>query len=279
MPQCPGEDRNLFVPALATLQDRQDLTATETLFRFAFPDGRALGHAAGQFVMVSLFGYGEAPLSVSSPPEQTDSFELCVRRMGAVTNALHRLEVGEQVGIRGPFGRAFNCDRMRDRNILFLAGGLGLIPLRSLLKSVLARRDEYGEVTLLHGAKSPAELLFKDECAAWKQRADLHYLETVDRPADDWQGNVGVLTTLIPKAEIAPRKTVAALCGPPVMYRFVILELLAAGMAEDDILLSLERRMKCGVGKCGHCQMDGKYVCLDGPVFSYHEIKRLSEAL
>jgi len=144
---------------------------------------------------------------------------------------------------------------------------------------VLANRDDFRSVTLLNGAKSPAELLFTDECAEWRQREDVVYLETVDRGDSDWEGNVGVITTLIPKLEIDPRRTLAAICGPPIMYRFVILDLLAAGMAEDDLLLSLERRMKCGVGKCGHCQMNSKYVCLDGPVFSYHEIKRLTEAL
>lgn len=270
---------SLFVPALATLADKEPFTATETFFRFTRVDGSPLGHQPGQFVEVSVFGYGEAPLSVSSPPDQTDSFELCVRRIGTVTQALHALEPGATVGIRGPLGRGYPVDRFQGRDVLFLAGGLGLIPLRSLIKHVLAHRDEFGRVFILHGAKRPSELLFTEECARWRQREDVTYLETVDRPEEGWTGHVGVLTTLIPAVPLDGRRTIAAVCGPPVMYRFVIMDLLGAGMAEDDILVSFERRMQCGVGKCGRCQMNGKYVCLDGPVFSYHEVKRLSEAL
>jgi NAD(P)H-flavin reductase len=279
MTDCKCENGNLFVPALATITDKVELTATETFFRFELQDGSPLGHTPGQFVELSMFGYGEAPISISSPPDQTDSFEMCVRKLGTVTTALHGAGPGASVGIRGPFGRGFPVDRLKGRDVLIIGGGLGLIPLRSLIKHVLANRDSFRSVTILNGAKSPAELLFKDECAEWQQREDVVYLETVDRGDSGWGGHVGVITTLIPKLEIDPRRTLAAICGPPIMYRFVILDLLAAGMAEDDLLLSLERRMKCGVGKCGHCQMNSKYVCLDGPVFSYHEIKRLTEAL
>ena len=279
MTDCRCDHGNLFVPALARITAKEQVTDTETFFRFELEDGSPLGHSPGQFAEVSVFGYGEAPISVSSPPDQEDSFEMCVRKLGTVTGALHAQEPGATVGIRGPLGRGFDLERFRGRDVLFVGGGLGIIPLRSLIKQVLNHRDEYRNVTILNGARSPAELLFRNECAEWEGRDDVTYRETVDRADNGWEGNVGVITTLIPKVELDARHTIAAICGPPIMYRFVILDLLARGMAEDDVVLSLERRMKCGVGKCGHCQMNNRYVCLDGPVFTYHEIKRLSEAL
>jgi len=267
------------MPRIATVDYCEQFTEKEKFFRLRFNNGNPLGHAPGQFVEVSVFGVGEAPLSVSSSPTRNDGFELCVRATGNVTNALHRLQHGDRVGIRGPFGSQFPVDKMKGKDVLFIAGGLGLIPLRSLIWYVLDRRAEFGKVTILYGCKTPQEFLFQQEMQEWENRADVEFLTTVDRAAEGWQGNVGVITTLIPKIEIDPRRTVANIVGPPIMYRFVILDLLARGLDEDDIIVSLERRMKCGVGKCGHCQMNGKYVCMDGPVFSYAEIKNLDEAL
>jgi NAD(P)H-flavin reductase len=239
-----------------------------------------LGHQPGQFVEVSVFGVGEAPISISSSPSRSNgSFELCVRKVGDVTSALHLLQPGDRVGVRGPYGRGFPVEKFRGKDILFAPGGLGLAPLRSLINQVLDERALYGRVIILYGARSPSELLFKDELKEWGSRTDVELHLTVDRGDEAWTGNVGVITTLFRDLTIYPRNTVAITCGPPVMYRFVLMELLGKGIAEGNIWLSLERRMKCGVGKCGHCQINNIYACQSGPAFPYSEIKGLEEAL
>jgi NAD(P)H-flavin reductase len=171
--------------------------------------------------------------------------------------------------------------QFRGKDLLLLPGGLGLAPLRSLIQEVLDDRGSYGRVIILYGARNPSELLFRDELAEWGQRGDVELHITVDRPDESWNGHVGVITTLIPKIEVFAPNTVAVVCGPPVMYRYVLVELLGlgCGIRESNIWLSLERRMKCGVGKCGHCQMNHIYACLDGPCFTYAQIKHLEEAL
>ena len=270
----------VYMPTTARVLRVEQLTELETLFTLELPDGHSLGNEPGQFVEVSLFGIGEAPISVSSSPSRSNgTFELCVRRVGDVTNAMHQLAPGTMIGVRGPFGNPFPIDKMKGRDILFAAGGLGLAPLRSLINEVLDRRAHFGRVIILYGAKQPGELLFKDELAEWAERDDVEFHLTVDRGDEDWEGHVGVITTLFPEITINSRATVAATCGPPIMYRFVLMELLGKGIPETQIYLSLERRMKCGVGKCGHCQINGLYCCQDGPVFRYADIKGLEEAL
>lgn len=270
---------SLFMPSLAEIVRIEELTETEKLFEIRFKNGRELGHLPGQFVEVSVFGIGEAPISVSSSPTRKGSFELVVRRVGNVTKALHKLNEGSIIGIRGPFGNGFPTEELKGKDILFVAGGIGLVPLRSLINYVLDKRDSYGRVIILFGARTPKEQLFLDELALWKERKDVEYLETVDRGDEEWKGNVGVITTLFPKINVDPQKTYALIVGPPVMYRFAILEAKTKGIPDDQIIVSLERRMKCGVGKCGHCQIQNLYVCQDGPVFRYSEIKGLKEAL
>lgn len=270
---------SIYLPDLCEIKQARMESATERWLQLSFLGGRSLGHKPGQFVEVSVFGIGEAPISVTSAPSANGTFELCLRKLGNVTGALHRLEVGAKVGIRGPFGNGFPMDEMKGRDILFVAGGLGIIPLRSVINDVLNHRGEYGEVTVLYGAKTPQELLFPEERETWASREDLEYHVTVDRRDETWKGHVGVIPTLFPAIDLDPRNTVACVVGPPIMYRFVVLECLNAGITDHDIILSLERRMKCGVGKCGHCQINHKYVCQDGPVFRYAELKWLEEAL
>ncbi len=271
---------SIYMPTLAHIATVRDLTAFEKLFTIELPGGYSLNHQPGQFVEVSLLGIGEAPISISSSPSRSNgSFELCVRRVGNVTNALHALTVGSTVGIRGPFGRGFPIERFRGKDILFTPGGLGLAPLRSLINQVLDERGKFGRVIILYGARTPSDLLFKDELEAWSKRDDVELHVTVDRADDTWKGNVGVITTLFPKIQVHARNTVAVVVGPPVMYRYVLMELQGKGIAEGNIWFSLERRMKCGVGKCGHCQMHHLYTCQSGPSFSYAEIKHLEEAL
>ncbi|MFC1671588.1 FAD/NAD(P)-binding protein [Planctomycetota bacterium] len=273
-------DRDLYTPMTATVAKVRNLTEKERLFEISLEDGKDLGHKPGQFVEVSVFGVGEAPISVSSSPSRSNGgFELAVREVGNVTGALHRLEPGARVGIRGPFGTSFPLEELRNRDLLFVAGGIGLVPLRSLINEVLDNRSEYGRVIILFGAKSPGERLFTDELEEWQSRPDVEYLDTVDSADDSWKGNVGVITTLFPKISFDPSVTHCVVVGPPIMYRFVILEAKKKGLANDRIIVSLERRMKCGVGKCGHCQINGVYACRDGPVVRYSDILHLQEAL
>ena len=273
------EQTSIYLPRLAEIVRTEPLTKMEKLFEIKLQDGQELGHQPGQFVEVSLFGIGEAPISVSSSPTKKGSFELAVRGVGNVTKALHTLDRGAILGIRGPFGKGFPVEEMKGKDILFVAGGIGLIPLRSLINYVLAYRSNFGRVLVLFGAKTPAEQLFLGELSNWRVSKEMEYWETVDRSDGQWKGNVGVITTLFPKITIDPGKTVAVIVGPPVMYRFAILEAQVKGIPDDQILVSLERRMKCGVGKCGHCQINHLYVCQDGPVFRYARIKDLKEAI
>jgi sulfhydrogenase subunit gamma (sulfur reductase) len=270
---------SVYLPKMARLLKVEPMTKLEKLFTLELPGGDNLGNEPGQFVEVSLFGIGEAPISISSSPSRSNgTFELCVRNVGDLTNALHQLEPGAAVGIRGPFGQGFPVAKMKGKDILFVAGGLGLPPLRSLINEVLDQRGSFGRVIILYGTKHPSEMLFKEELAEWAGREDVEFHLTVDRADEEWEGNVGVITTLFPKITVNPRNTVAATVGPPIMYRFVLMELLGKGIPETQIYLSLERRMKCGVGKCGHCQINELYCCQDGPVFRYADIKRLEEA-
>ncbi len=268
-----------YLPKWAQISRIEDLTGTEKLFEMHLVNGEPLGHNPGQFVELSVMGIGEAPISISSAPQKTNSFELAIRKVGNLTNAVHGLTVGDTVGIRGPFGTHFPVEETKGKNILFVAGGIGLVPLRSFIHFVLEHRGDYGEVTVLFGARNPSERLFLDELEAWQGRKDIRYLETVDRADQEWKGHVGVITTLFPKIDIDPTKTYCVIVGPPIMYRFAILEAKAKGIPDAQIFLSLERRMKCGLGKCGHCQINHIYVCQDGPVFRYTDIFGLEEAL
>jgi NAD(P)H-flavin reductase len=271
---------DVFLPEKAHIASIRQMTALEKLFTVELPKGISLGHRPGQFVEISSLGIGEAPISISSSPSRSNGvFEICVRKVGDVTAALHNLEPGDKIGVRGPFGRGFPIEKFRGKDMLFAPGGLGLAPLRSLINQVLDERAMFGRVIILYGARTPDELLFKEELKAWDEREDIELHLTVDRGNEAWDGHVGVITTLFKEIAINPRNTVAVTCGPPVMYRFVLMELQGKGLSEGNIYLSLERRMKCGVGKCGHCQIHHIYTCQSGPVFSYREIKGLEEAL
>jgi NAD(P)H-flavin reductase len=254
------EEASIYTPEISTIRRVERLTEKEKLFEIEIDGGRSLCHKPGQFVEISVFGVGEAPISVTSSPSRSNgSFELAVREVGNVTGALHCMEPGSKVGIRGPFGRSFPVHEMQGRDTLFVAGGIGLVPLRSLINEVLDNRDDFGRVIILFGARSPAERLFSAELEQWRERSDVEYLDTVDRADDGWHGNVGVITALFPKISVNPASTYCVVVGPPVMYRFVIVEAKKKGLSNDRIVVSLERRMKCGVGKCGHCQINGVY--------------------
>jgi NAD(P)H-flavin reductase len=277
---CNNGNKDIYLPELATVVKNETMTETENYFEFKLSSGKELGHMPGQFAEVSLPGIGEAPISISSSPTKNGSFEMVVRKAGNVTNALHAMEAGNKIGIRGPFGTTFPVDTaMKGKDILFICGGIGLVPLRSAINYCLDNRSDYGDVTILSGTKTPAERLFTDELVRWQNREDVTLLETVDYADAAWKGNVGVITTLIPKINIDPTQTITLICGPPIMYKFVLLELMKHSIDHNKVYMSLERHMKCGVGKCGHCQINGLYACQDGPVFKYTDIAQVKEAI
>ncbi|MDD5457163.1 MAG: FAD/NAD(P)-binding protein [Candidatus Margulisbacteria bacterium] len=257
----------------------KQMTEAEMFFEIALADNENLNHDPGQFVEVSIFGVGEAPISISSSPTKRGSFDLCVRKVGKVTEALHKMHVGDEVGIRGPFGKGFPVRNLEGNDLLIVAAGLGIVPLRSLINYVLDNRREFGKVTILCGCKTPQNMLFGDEIDLWQKRLDINFSCTVDKADPEWQGNVGLITSLIPGVDVYPQHTYGIVVGPPVMYKFVIKELLAKKIPESHIIVSLERHMKCGLGKCGHCQINNLYCCQDGPVFSYDKIMPLEEAI
>ena len=270
----------LYLPKYATVKKITPMTELEKLYQLVLDDGSELGHQPGQFVEVSIFGIGECPISISSSPTQKGYFEICVRKVGKVTDAIHKLKEGDKVGIRGPFGKGFPCEELKGKDLLFIGGGIGMVPLRSFVNYAVANRKDYGRIIILYGARTPKELFPFPEMEDWKAgKNDVELHLTVDRGDENWKGNVGVITTLIPPLKIDIEKTYALICGPPVMYKFVLLALEGKNFREDHIYLSLERRMKCGVGKCGHCQIHGYYTCQDGPVFHYPLIKGIKEAL
>ncbi|MGM0366869.1 MAG: FAD/NAD(P)-binding protein [Actinomycetota bacterium] len=271
----------LYSPRAATILEAEFMTEMEKFFIIRMDDGKPLEHMPGQFVQLSMLGLEEAPISISSSPtsKEKDIFEICVRKVGTFTEALHKLQKGSRIGVRGPYGNGFPIDKMKANDLLLVAGGLGIVPLRSLINYVIDRRKEFGNVLILLGCKSPQERLFLDEIDKWEEMTDIGYACTVDQADPDWKGNVGLITELIPGINIDPYRTYAACVGPPVMYKFVINELLEKDIPKNQILLSLERRMRCGLGKCGHCQINNIYVCQEGPVFTLEEIEDVEEAL
>lgn len=279
-PSLPRPD-NPYLPRLARLTSIQPMTADTRLFQLRFldePFAHAWSHRPGQFVELSVVGTGEAPISISSSPTRRGVLELCVRRVGRVTSALFRLQTGALVGVRGPYGNGFPVGDMEGQDLLIIAGGLGMAPLRSLLWYVVDLRERFGQVTLMYGARTPGDMLFRDELQGLAGMGSIATLLTVDRdPSGTWTHQVGLLPSLLRQVRVAPRRTYAAVVGPPIVYKFVLKELLALQLPKDRILMSLERRMKCGIGKCGHCTVGYKYTCIDGPVFTYWDAINLPE--
>ena len=269
-----------YVPRVGRIDEMKRFTDKEMFFRFGLCDGAGIEYKAGQFMEVSVFGFGEAPISICSAPGRRDDLEMCIRAVGDVTNAIHSLGVGDTVGLRGPFGNGFDMDSVAGKDLLFVAGGLGLVPCRSFILDSLENRKKFNRVTILYGARTPNDLLYKDDLAEWAKRGDCEFLLTVDRGDESWKGNTGVITTLFRKMrKVDPANTAAFIIGPPIMFKFAVLEALAMGMRKNNIYCSLERRMKCGLGKCGHCQIRNVYVCQEGPIFSYAEVMRLREGI
>jgi len=254
------------------------VTDTEVFMQLEMAGGHELGHQPGQFIQLSRLGFGEAPFSVCSSPTRPDRFDLCIREVGNLTGAVHRLAVGDWVGVRGPFGKGFPVEKLKGRDVLAIAGGLGIVPLRSLIGYITDRRNACERFVLIYGTKSPSLILFGDEMAGW-EKAGLETTVTVDEPDERWQGRTGVITEPLKETDIDPSNAVAILVGPPVMFRFAIAECLNKGLSEDAIFVSLERNFQCGIGKCGHCQINDLYVCQRGPVFCLTELQSRTEAV
>jgi sulfhydrogenase subunit gamma (sulfur reductase) len=270
---------NIYIPLKARIVSVIDETPDVKTFglRLVNGNGSCVAFSPGNFLEVSAFGVGEAPFCISSSPTRTDAFDITVRAVGSVTNALHKLKTDDIVGIRGPFGNHFPYSDVQGRNILFIGGGIGLPPLRSLIHYMIDNREDYGEITILYGARTPDDRVYKRELAQWAERKDILFLDTVDVGDKSWKGRVGVVTVLFEEISVFPKITTAFTCGPPVMIKFVIQGLLKMGFRPDNIITTLERYMKCGIGKCGHCAVGEKYICTDGPVFSYADIQKLPE--
>jgi NAD(P)H-flavin reductase len=230
---------------------------------------------AGQFNMLYAFGVGEVPISISGDPTDSSVLVHTIRSVGTVTKALRSLRRGGFLGVRGPFGSHWPVAEAAGSDIVIVAGGIGLAPLRPALYHVLSQREKYGKVVLLYGTRSPDDILYRRELERWRSRFDLDISITVDRAPSGWRGNVGVVTSLVPRVPFDPLNTVAMVCGPEVMMRFTVQELQKRGIKGEDIYVSMERNMKCAIGFCGHCQYGPVFICKDGPVFSYNRIRDL----
>jgi NAD(P)H-flavin reductase len=274
---------NPYQPHMARIVRAYKMVEGTHLFVLRLLDDRLANtfqHRPGQFIMLSVPGAGEMPISISSSPTRSGVLELCVRRVGRVTNALYQLHTNDVVGVRGPYGNGYPIDEMKHNDVLLAAGGLGMAPLRSLLWYALDHRDQFDNITLMYGAKRPEDMLFREELLDLVDRADINCLLTVDAdPAGTWKNHVGLLPALFDHARIEPLRAYAAVCGPPVVYKFILRKLLELGFPKNRILMSLERRMKCGIGKCGHCSIGYKYTCLEGPIFTYWDAINLPEMI
>lgn len=256
------------------LRKRRETSDTITL-ALQPVEGSSPRFAAGQFSMLYAPGVGEAPISISGDPSRLDVLVHTVRAVGTVTTALCRAKPRDLVGVRGPFGNGWPVAEAAGSDVVVAAGGIGLAPLRPVIYALLTHRERYGRIAILYGARTPRDLVFLRDLHRWRGRFDLEVETTVDSAPEGWWGNVGVLTTLIPHARFEPSSTVAFVCGPEIMMRFTARELEARGVEPENIFISMERNMKCGIGLCGHCQRGRIFVCKDGPVLRYDQVAPL----
>jgi len=265
-----GPDPMLPVPFV--VERTQHETADTFTLELLRPGGGVFAFAPGQFNMLYVFGIGEVPISISGEPAFPQRLVHTTRVVGAVTRGMGALRRGDAIGVRGPFGTHWPVEQAVGCDVVVIAGGIGLAPLRPALYEILAHRERYGRVVLLYGARTPDDILYRRQLREWRGDFDLDVHVTVDRAIGDWRGNVGVVTTLIPRVPFDPYNTVAMICGPEAMMRYTVLELERRGVPSENVWLSLERNMKCGIGLCGHCQCGPKFVCRDGPVFGCRDV-------
>lgn len=276
-----GCKKTLYSPRDAEITTVRNLTADEKLFTLRLTDGSDLNHLPGQFVQLSIPGFTEAPISVASSPTRGGYFDLAIRRAGFLTEAMHGKVAGDTVGIRGPFGSSFELSLLRGRDLSLISGGCGLAPLRSLILYCQDRPEEFGHIEIVYGARDPDMLLFKEELEEWSNFEAFSCRVTVDSAGSGscYEGPVGMITALIPQLSLNKPDSYAVIVGPPPMYRSVITELKKKGVTSDRIIISLERNMRCGVGKCGHCAIEHLYCCMDGPVFRLDMVEGIRGAI
>lgn len=278
----PAEDKNLYLPRTAEILAVIEENSQIKTFALTFVEpefNRKFSYEPGQFLMLSVIHCGEAPISISSSPSQTGSFQLSIRAAGKLTKAMHLLGPGDKVGLRGPYGRPFPMNDLVGYDLLFVAGGIGLAPLRSVITTCLAEERFAGSrIIILYGSRSPSDLAFKADLISWQKitRVDCHL--TVDLAEPGWDGDVGLVTSLMDRVDLDPARSKALICGPPMMIKPVIAGLKARDYHNKNIITTLERQMKCGVGLCRHCHMGETLVCKNGPVFTWEELHKL-EAL
>ena len=269
---------NVYLPHIAVIEKIIDETPTVRTFHFNFKDDglrEEFTFESGQFGEYSVFGIGEAPFCISSSPTRRDHLEFALQRVGKVTNALHRLGVGAEIGFRGPYGNSFPLDFLQGKNLVFVGGGIALAPLRSLIWNVIDNRDKYEKIDIIYGARSPADLCFKYDLDTWGKDKTVNMVTTVDKGDESWTGKVGFVPQILEQVAPSASNAVAIVCGPPIMIRFTFPVLEKLGFTPEQMITTLEKRMKCGIGKCGRCNIGNIYVCRDGPVFTYAQIKSL----
>jgi len=270
------EQGNVYLPHIVVIEKIIDETPGVRTFHFNFKNEKLreeFTFESGQFAEYSVFGVGEAPFCISSSPTRHDHLEFALQRVGRVTNALHRLGVGDEVGFRGPYGNSFPLDLLQGKNLVFVGGGIGLAPLRSLIWNVIDNRDKYQNIDIIYGARSPADLCFQYDLDSWDKDSSINMVTTVDRGDESWKGRVGVVPKILEEVAPSAKNAVVIVCGPPIMIRFTFPALAKLGFTPEQMITTLEKRMKCGIGKCGRCNIGNLYVCRDGPVFTYAQIK------
>ncbi len=272
---------NPYLPDVATITEIIDETPAIKTFRVVLGEKRMkeFSFKPGQVGQLSVFGTGESTFVINSPPSRMDYLQFSVMRAGEVTSKLHSMSPGDQIGVRAPLGNWFPYEDLKGKNIVFVGGGIGMAPLRTLLLYMLDNRGDYGDISLLYGARTPQDMAFQYELPDWLGRDDLKTQLTVDVESEGWEHSVGLIPNVLLEMEPSPENTVAVTCGPPIMIKFTIQALHKLGFQDNQIITTLEKRMKCGVGICGRCNIGTKYVCKDGPVFTYEELKQLPNEL
>ena len=281
-PEAPALIPEDYVASKMRITAISQETGDVMTFRLEFCDGDQndrFTFRAGQFGLYSVFGAGEATFCIASSPTRKGFIECSAKRVGKVTHDLHECNVGDVVGFRGPYGNSFPLEKMKGKNLLFVGGGIGLAPLRSLIWNCLDLRDEFGEICIVYGARTVGDLVYKEELETWQARDDVRTVYTVDPGGEneDWKGEVGFVPTVLERSAPTTENTIVITCGPPIMIKFVQASLINLGFSLTDVYTTLENRMKCGVGKCGRCNVGNQYVCKDGPVFSCSDLQALPE--
>jgi NAD(P)H-flavin reductase len=273
---------NIYKPELMVIKDIIDETPDVKTFKLQFKDPdvhKNFNFKAGQFAEYSVFGEGECTFCIASSPTRKEYLECSFKQAGKVTSAMRKLNIGDTIGLRGPYGNSFPIEDMKGKNLVFIAGGIGLAPVRCIIWNALDLRDQFKDVTIIYGARTVADLVYKHELKEWQSMSGVKTVVTVDPGGEtpDWKDEVGFVPTIVEKTAPACENTVAIICGPPIMIKFTLPVLQKLGFKDENIVTTLENRMKCGLGKCGRCNVGSVYVCKDGPVFTYSQLKDLPD--